>query len=267
MSLASGLRRWALQLGLIAGLVLLVAAVDVSPVHATTPNLSGFWVNSANTQSGYTLRESTDSSVLNAAWAGLPPHQTLQGHFKGTLDLAGDAYSGTFNVTEQGSPGSPPVSVSGSGTFALRSSFFASFPLIDVTLNPANGQPSTFRLEIFSALPLLRPDGVTEEVTCPSQQPCTGAVDFGELTGGAMSPFRPDAGSIARQAAAKNVNLGKTRFKLKPGKARQISVSLNKKGRKLLKKSGSLQVQVVIHMNKASGLPSLTSAGVVTFSK
>src|SRR5260370_23998147 len=48
MSLASGLRRgWALQLGLIAGLRLLAAAVGVSPVDATTPNLSGFSRNSA----------------------------------------------------------------------------------------------------------------------------------------------------------------------------------------------------------------------------
>ena len=165
---------WPLPLGLIAGLVLLLLTVAPSPVHATPQNLSGFWVNSANTRSGYTLRMSTDGSVLNAEWAGLPPHQTLRGHFKGTLDVGGDTYSGGFNVTEQGSAGSPPVSVSGSGTFALRSSLFASFPKIDVTLTPDNGQTSEFTLEIFSALPLLVPHGVTEVVTDPGTQPAKG---------------------------------------------------------------------------------------------
>ena len=266
MGAASGPgRMWASRAGLVTGLVLLVAAVAVPPVRATTPNLSGFWVNSANTASGYTLRESTDGSVLNASWAGLPPHQTLQGHFKGTLDIAGDAYDGTFGVTEQGSAGSPPVSVSGSGTFALRSSFFASFPTIAVTLNADNGTTSTFTLELFSALPLVVPNGVTEQVTCPSQQPCEGAVNMGVYTGGAQTVR---IGSGARPAAAKTfVIFGQTHFSLARGQHRKISVTLNKKGRKLLKKLGSLKVHVLIHVNASSGLPTTTQSGVVTIKK
>lgn len=265
MSLASRLQRgWALPLGLMAGLVLLLVTVAPSPVFAAPQNLSGFWVNSADTRSGYTLRMSTDGSVLNAEWAGLPPHQTLRGHFKGTLDVGGDTYSGGFNVTEQGSAGSPPVSVSGSGTFALRSSLFASFPKIDVTLTPDNGQTSEFTLEIFSALPLLVPHGVTEEVTDPGTQPANGYVDFGDPLG---SQMRIGVGSIVGPAATKKPSLGRTNFKLKPGTSRRISVALNKRGRRLLKKRGSLRLPVLIHMNKSSGLPTLTKAGVVTFKK
>ena len=258
MGIARNTRLSGRQVGLIAGLVLLVLAVAAPPVHAAPQNLSGFWVNSANTASGYTLRMSTDGSVLNASWAGLPPHQTLRGHFQGTLDAAGDAYNGRFNVTEQ------TVSVSGNGTFALRSSFFASFPKIDVTLNPDNGQQSDFTLEIFSALPLLVPHGVTEEVTDPGTKPANGFVDFGDPIG---SQMRVDAGSIVRPAATKKTNFGRTFFKLKPGTSRRISVSLNAKGRRLLKKRGSLRLPVLVHMNKSSGLPTRTKAGVVTFRK
>ena len=260
MSWASGLRRApALQLGLMAGLVLLALALTARPAHAAPQNLSGFWVNADNTASGYTLRNSTDGSVLTADWAGLPPHQTLKGHFQGELDVAADAYDGRFNVKE-----APAVSVSGNGTFQLRSSLFAGFPKIDVFLTPDNGQQSEFTLEIFSALPLLRPDGVTEEVTDPGTKPASGWVDFGDVT---ATNGRVDAGSIVRPAATKKTTLGRTNFKLKPGKSRRISVSLNAKGRKLLKKRGSLRVLVRVHMNKSSGLPPLTKAGVVTFKR
>ena len=253
-------------LGLMVGLVLLLVAVVPAPVHAAPQNLSGQWVNSANPRSSYVLRMSRDLSVLHADWAGLPPHQTLQGHFQGTRDVGGDTYSGTFNVTEQGASGSPPVSVTGSGTFALRSSFFASFPKIDVTLNPDNGgQQSEFTLEIFAVLPqILVPDGVTQEVTDPGTKPCEGSVDVGDPTG---SNGRLNVGGIVRSAAVKKRNLGSKSFKLKPGKSRRISVSLNKRGRALLKKRGSLRVPILIRMNKASGLPTLTRAGVVTFKK
>lgn len=245
----------AVHFGLAASLALLFTVVFAARVSAATPNLSGFWVNSADTRSGYTLRESTDGSVLNAEWAGLPPHQTLRGHFKGTLNTSGDVYDGTFNVTE----GS--VSVSGSGTFALRSSFFASFPTIEVTLTPDNGQASTFTLKVFSALPVMVPNGVTDEVTCPSDKPCSGYVDVGDPTG---SQSRLNRDGAAQMAKARPRVLGKTHFSLKAGKSRRITVSLNRKGRALLKKRGSLKVQVVIHMNRSSGLPTATKVGVVT---
>ena len=262
MRFANGLRRrgWAVRLGLIACLAVLAEAGAVTPVHASTPNLSGFWVNSANTQSGYTLRESVDESVLVADWAGLPPHQTLKGHFSGTLVVEGNAYDGMFKVTEQGAPGSPPVSVSGHGTFALRSSFFSSLPNIDVTLDTPNGQ-ETFTLENFSSLPLIAPAGVTEEITNPSPQPAGGAVDVGD-------PTASNASAGARPAARRKFAiLGETRFSIPAHQSRKISVSLNKRGRRLLKKRGSLRVHVVVRMNASAGLPAVTQAGVVTIRK
>ena len=266
MSLPSGLRRgptW--WFGLLGGLALLVAVVPASQVRATTPNLSGFWVV-AGSPGGYTLRESKDSSVLDAGWAGVPPHQALQGHFQGTLDTAGDAYVGTFNVTEGA------VAVSGNATFALESHFFANFPSIDVTLTPTSVSPggfggtSTFTLDIFAATPqILVPDGVTDEVTCPSTKPCDGVVNMGVSSGGALSVRRP--ATARASAAAKNAILGKTSFKIAPDHSRRITVSLNKQGRALLHKRGSLKVQLVIHMNASSGLPTVTKAGVVTIQK
>ena len=79
--------------------------------------------------------------------------------------------------------------------------------------------------------------------------------------------MRIDAGNVVRPAATKKPSFGRTDFKLKPGKSRRISVSLNKRGRRLLNKRGSLRMPVLIHMNKSSGLPTLTKAGVVTFKK
>ena len=260
MGLASRSQRSGLlAFGLTGAIAALAAAVAVPPAGASTPNLTGQWVNSANTASSYLLRESTDESVINANWAGLPPHQTLQGSFKGTLDTSGDAYEGTFNVTE----GS--VSVSGSGTFALRSSFFASYPTIEVTLHPDNGgQTSDFTLELFSALPLVRPDGVTDVITNPSSEPASGAVDVGESL---ASNGSVRTGSAARRARRKAVILGVTRFTIAPRQSSKVSVTLNRKGRSLLKKRGSLTVQVVVHMNSGSGLPAVTKAGTVTIRK
>jgi hypothetical protein len=267
MRLASGLRRgWALQLGLVAVLVVLMAVGIAAPVRATTPNLSGCWVNSANgSPPCFSLAESRDGSVLHVFWAGVPPHQSLQGKFQGTLNTSGEEYDGTFTVTEG------TVTVSGNGTFVLQSSFFASFPTIDVTLTPTSVSPggyggtSTFTLELFAATPqVLVPNGVTEEVTCPAQQPCTGYVDVGEPSGGAMGVFEP---AIAQAVPARFTTLGSKSFSIQPGKHRKITVFLNKQGRKLLKKRGSLKVQLVIHMNRSSGPPTVTKTGVVTITK
>lgn len=267
MKLTSGLRRGqALRLALAAGLVLVVAATGASRAQATTSNLSGFWVVKTDTRGGYTLRESKDGSVLNADWGGLPPHQALQGHFKGALDVEGDAYLGTFTVTEGA------VSTSGNGSFALNSSFFASFPTIDVTLTPTSvsgggyGGTSTFTLELFAATPqYLAPDGVTEEITNPSQEPVSGVVTMGIPQGSAMSL---GVGGVVRSATPKKKpTLGQTRFALPPGQSRKVSVSLNKRGRKLLKQRRSLSVQVVVRLKAASGTSTVIKAGVVTFKK
>ena len=88
---------------------------------------------------------------------------------------------------------------------------------------------------------------------------------MGYYTGGALTVR---IGSGARLAAAKTfVIFGQTHFSLARGQHRKISVTLNKKGRKLLKKLGSLKVHVLIHVNASSGLPTTTQSGVVTIKK
>jgi hypothetical protein len=56
-------------------------------------------------------------------------------------------------------------------------------------------------------------------------------------------------------------------WSVKPGHTGKIRLSLNKKGRELLAKRGSLRVRILVILNKSSGLPHITNVGTVTFHK
>lgn len=267
MPLMCGLRSgWALRLGLIAGLVLLVAAVvGPSASAAAPPDLGGVWVNSADTASDYTIVVSSDHRSMKVSWRGIRTHSGLVGEFKGTLASTGDRYTGTFTVTEAG------TTVIGTGTFAISSQRKGGYPLLNVKLTSSSGAVTLFRLEIWLALPHAvnsATPGVAVPVDCAGSSACTGEATA-DAFGGTLQTVRLVAGEpgMPEAYAARTARVGVTKFTIKAGHAATIVVKLNRAGRTLLKKLGSLRVKVTVTLTKSGGLPHKANAGTVTLHK
>jgi hypothetical protein len=241
------------QVRLGVALSLLAAALLVLPARAATAtaDVYGLWVNQADTASDYALRPTPDLQKLHVFWSGTLTHSGLRGSFDGTINAAGDAYKGTFHVTE----GS--VVVDGTGTFLLSKIKQGGLPLIRVHLVSSTGTVTDFTLEIWMQQPHAGPGGkVTFEEYCPGG--CNGqtAADYGGT-----------AGSPDIAGAAKVTVVGSTKFKIKAGHATKIAIHLNKAGNKLLKKLGSFKVTIVVTLRKSGGLPKVTKLGTVTLHK
>ena len=244
----SGVRK---RLGAISVVALFAATLLVSAARAvTTPDLYGLWVVTTDTASDYALRPSPDLRSLHVFWNGTQTHSALRGTFDGTLNATGDAYNGTFHVTE----GS--VVVDGTGVFALSKIKEFGLPLVHVHLVPnSGGGVSNFTLEVWFRQPHAVPGGsVTIEESCPGPSPCNGAA-AGESTGSAISP---DIASVAKATI-----LGSVKFKIRAGHGKKLTIHLNKAGRGLLAKRGALKLQIVVTLKTASG-PRVTKVGTVT---
>jgi hypothetical protein len=139
-------------------------------------------------------------------------------------------------------------------------------PELDVSYQGGNGTGGSFKLAIL-LLPARVVPGSKEalqiQFDCPSGgSGCAGdaAADVGATAG---SPFRPAALAVA----AKKTIVGSTHFSVASGRSAKIRVALNKTGRKLLAKRGSLKVFVRITLSKGTGLPHVITVGSVTFHK
>ena len=241
-----------------ATLGLVIAGVLVSAAGAAPRDLSGEWVVYRDPGSAFTLRASHDRTTLTADWNGNPfgAHRSLVGHFTGTLNASGTAYTGPMHVSE----GS--VSSGGTMTMAISSVMQNTYPELNVSYSQDNGVSGSFTLELEFLPPEPIKDGVNMRFECPGPNACPGSAQaLG--AGGAGSA---DTGG-GHAAAAKQVVLGTTAFKVKAGHRRTILVKLNTKGRNLLAKHGTLRVRVVLHMKSSSGLPPVQKAGTVTLHK
>jgi len=233
----------------------LLAASLIGPAApaAAPPDLGGVWVNAADTASDYNIVVSPDRMSMRVSWRGVRTHSGLVGNFTGTLASAGDKYVGTFSVKEAG------VTVNGTGTFGVSAIHKGGYPLLNVILTSSTGVKTLFKLEIWLALPHAAPGptpGVAVPVSCDSSSDCTGYA-----TGGlaAQNPFTV--------RLASTTTLGRVSFKVKAGHAATVVMRLNKTGRHLLNKHGSLRVTIVVTLTTAGGLPHKTNAGTVTLRK
>jgi hypothetical protein len=230
----------------------------VAPAHAYRPYyLGGTWVNSADPASSYQLVPSSDLKTMNMSWHGIGAHSSLVGTFTGALHGL-YRYQGTFQVTE----GS--VVVNGTGTVTVDSigKKTAGYPPLSVRLLPDSGGETDITLEIWIANPEVIPNApkVEFDFNCPGTEPC-GGVDQGVYTGGAMSP------DLGGAAAGKQMIVAESHFMIQAGHTRKLVLSLNKLGRKLLAKHGSLRIRIRVTVNKSFGLPHATTVGTVTFHK
>ena len=232
---------------MLLALMLLTAAARA----ATPPDLSGIWLNSGDTASDYKLIASTDRQSLEVRWFGTGAHSELRGDLKGALNSAGTAYSGTFTVVE----GS--VTVNGTGTVTLSSFKHDGYPFLDVNLQSDNGTTTDIVLEIWFPQPRVVPGpipAVGAQVNCDSPGACWGTAFLSPLG----SQLRP---------AARSPILGSASFKIPAGKSKSLKIKLNKRGRAVLAKHGSLKVQVGVKFTKAKGLAHNVTLGTVTFRK
>jgi hypothetical protein len=245
--------------------MLLALTLLTAPARAATPpDLSGIWLNSGDTASDYKLIASTDRQSLEVRWVGTGTHSDLRGVFNGTLNSAGTEYSGTFKVVE----GS--VTVNGTGTFAISSSQHDGFPFLDVTLQPDNGSAATdLVLEIWLPQPRVDPSpkpAVDVQLNCTSPGSCVGTAFLGPL-GSNLRIGTLAGASGARTAKGRGPIFGSAPFKIPAGKSKKLRVKLNKRGRALLAKRGSLKVQIAVTFTKAKGLAHNVTLGTVTLHK
>jgi hypothetical protein len=254
--------KWALAAALI------ISGIAAAPAVTAPfpPDISGEWMDVKLTGSfGWDLKVSPDRQTLTANWHGGPggPHATLVGDFTGTLNSAGNAYVGPMHVSEAGAP-----AVSGTMTFTMGPEQYLGYPILTVTYSQENGVTGTIKFEIWflPPQPVKGPTpGATIDETCPGTSPCNGTVDVGVPTGSAMS-YHP--GDVTAKRAVKKGKLGSVHFKIPPGQRKTITVSLNKRGRKLLAKRGTLTVAVTATLKGSHpGLPKFQNAGAVTLTK
>jgi hypothetical protein len=243
--------------------VLALGLLTSSPATAVTaPFLGGTWVNQADTASSYRVSQNYFRDKLYIDWFGTQTHSGLRGSFTGTLDGFGKAYNGTFHV-EEGS-----TVVDGTGRVVISAVDFHGVPLLRFKLEPNGGSPTSLTLEIL--YPDLKPPPVGPkapvkvDVNCDGSSSCSGDV-AGDAGG---NPDASDSGSAgASVTASHKVRVAYAAFKLGSGGSKVINLRLNKTGRNLLAKRGSLKVRIVITMNKSTGLPPRTVLGTVTFRK
>jgi hypothetical protein len=212
----------------------------------------------------FRLQASADRRTLTANWRGPygSPHAGVVGSYTGTLNQSGTAYTGAMHVTEG------PVSAGGTMTFTIGAPAKYGSPLLTVSYQQDNGVSGHFRLEIWFLPPRIAPGGgpgASFEFHCPGQDSCDGEAQ-GVPAGGAIRVDNGGTGRAARRPA-KPVIVGSVRFSIKPGHARRISLLLNKNGRKLLAKRGSLRVRIKIILKNRSKLPRTITVGTVTFHK
>jgi hypothetical protein len=93
-------------------------------------------------------------------------------------------------------------------------------------------------------LPTLTGIGASFDVACPVGQPCTISAD---LTGPAGNSRRGvTAGMSAAHRSVRNVVLGKMKIRLRAGTSRKVTISLNARGRSLLRRFHRLPVTLTV---------------------
>lgn len=236
------------QVGRTAVFAFLAVGVMVSPARAGAAlDLSGEWLDSTYTLSAYRLHMSADRKTVSATWGADIGnlHEGLVGSFIGTLNQAGTAFAGLMHV-RAGS-----LLIKGTMTVAVTSQQEFGYPLLAVSYEQDNGVEGSFTLEIWVLPPKVSASSsraATFEFDCPAQKNCRGGAE-------AQALGSPSGG-----------NVGSVRFTVEPGHIRMIRLSLNKTGRSLLAKRGSLRVRVLVFAPKQSStLPPLTNLGTVTF--
>jgi hypothetical protein len=233
-------------MGVIAVLLVLAVGVAAAPGRAaTTPDLSGEWINSAYELSAYQLHTSAGGKTLAATWGANigSVQEGLVGSFTGTLNQSGTAFVGPMHV-DAGS-----IRVGGKMTVTISSQRSFGAPLLTVSYQQDNGVQGAFTLEIWLVPRNVSPSArvlTTFAFDCPGPQPCHGKAEAQALGVGGSS------------------NVGSVSFTIRPRGTRTITLALGTSGRALLAKRGSLRVRVrVVALNKSSNLPPLTNLGTV----
>jgi hypothetical protein len=228
--------------------VLLVLAIGLAaaPAHAaTTPDLSGEWINSTYELSAYQLHTSAGGKTLSATWGANigAVQEGLVGSFTGTLNQSGTAFVGPMHV-DAGS-----IRVGGKMTVTISSQRAFGAPQLTVSYQQDNGVQGAFTLEIWLVPRIVSPSSralTTFAFDCPGPQPCHG---------------KAEAQALGVRGSG---NVGAVSFTIRPRATRTITLALGTSGRALLAKRGSLRVRVqVVALNKSSNLPPLTNLGTV----
>src|SRR5947209_15852207 len=107
---------FARRAGIVAAVTAVAVALLSAPAQAATPpDLTGYWINvAAPSLPGWALQATNGLSSLHASWHGTAAqgHPHLVGSFNGTLNQAGTAYSGGYDIEESGShPGSMTITI------------------------------------------------------------------------------------------------------------------------------------------------------------
>jgi hypothetical protein len=246
-----------------AAMALIGLGALISPAAATSAgDLSGTWLNSADFSSVFHLKESPDQHTLTATWnGGSGAHASVVGSFTGTLNPDGVSYTGSMHVSEG--------SNSSGGNMTFQEATAGSrIPAMAVAYIQDNGVAGNFKLTAYALENVVSPPSgfkAVIEFFCPSQKPCQG--DTSASVAGAGGGASLEITQRAAQHPSKKGIVGSAHFSVPAGQRANITLALNKAGRKLLAKRGMLRVVLQIKMKPSSGLPSVPNAGTVTFHK
>ena len=240
-------------------MLLAVGLLSSDARAATPPDLTGAWVVSTSPSApAWELEATPGLGTLFASYTGAPgPHEHLVGRFSGALNPEGTAYVGTDQVSELGNNVSAAMTFTIESSDSLMVAYQSPSGTSTLHLNKMIGSPDAVQIGYMSSLLF--------DFSCVSVTACTGEATAVEET---SNHGNGRAQSVAgARRSGKKVILGSVRLSVQPGHARRVSLSLSKKGRKLVAraKSGSVQALVQVALNRSSGLPRLTTVGTVTF--
>jgi hypothetical protein len=243
-----------------AATLLAVGLLSSAARAATPPDLTGAWVVSTSPSApAWELQASAGLGTLFATYTGAPgPHEHLVGRFSGALNPEGTAYIGTDQVSELGNNVRAAMTFRIDSPGSLTVAYQSPSGVSTLNLNKMIGSPDAVQIGYLS--PLLF------DFSCVSVTACTGEATAVEETPNHAGNGRAQSVAGARRSS-KKVILGSVRLSVQRGHARRVSLSLSKKGRKLVarSKSGSVQALVQVALDRSSGLPRLTTVGTVTF--
>jgi hypothetical protein len=140
------------------------------------------------------------------------------------------------------------ITANGTMSVTITSQKKLGFPVLAVNYLQDNGVGGTFTLEMWLAPPKLAPGptpAAAFEFHCPGPRSCH---------------------AQAEARAGKTGTVGSVHFTVAPGHTRNIRLALDKTGRSLLAKRGSVAVALrLVVLGKSSALPALTELGTVRF--
>jgi streptogramin lyase len=122
---------------------------------------------------------------------------------------------------------------------------------------------------VHAAPPVVRPEGLAENLQCfgPATQPCEVVLNLetNEYYYNAGFPVKLAHAARARKLHHRKVIVGHLLVKMTGGQSREVTVSLDSKGRKLLAKFHRLPATLTVTESSGAGKPATVAKSSVTF--